>query len=141
MKQDGKSFYLLQVSDFHLSEDTKDSAKNALNAVIAKINEMNINIRYLIHTGDIINSKDIQQKIEKQYRTRLEDEKYDEILNKIVKQRFEITEEIMKELKKNLDVMQKNIIICCGNHDKVRYKTREILTLLRRLRKTIPKQL
>ena len=125
MRQDANSFYILQVSDFHISEESKDSAKKALTAVTDKINEMNINIRYLIHTGDIINSKDIRQKIEKQYGTGLEDEKYDERLDEIVRQRFEIAKEIMEEFEKSLDVMQKNIVICCGNHDKVRYKTRK----------------
>ncbi|OUO24915.1 metallophosphoesterase [Eubacterium sp. An3] len=125
MRRDANSFYILQVSDFHISEESKDSAKNALKAVTSKINEMNINIRYLIHTGDIINSKDIEQKIEKQYGSGIEDEEYDKRLDEIVKQRFEIAKEIMEEFKKDLDVMQKNIVICCGNHDKVRYKTRK----------------
>lgn len=125
MRQDVNSFYILQVSDFHISEESKDSAKKALMAVTDKISKMKINIRYLIHTGDIINSKDISQKIEKQYGTGVEDEKYDERLDEIAKQRFEIAEEIMGEFEKGLDVMQKNIVICCGNHDKVRYKTRK----------------
>ena len=125
MRQDINSFYILQVSDFHISEDSKDSAKNALRAVTDKIKEMKINIRYLIHTGDIINSKDISQKIEEQYGTKLTPEEYDERLDKIAKQRFKIAEELIEDFEKNLDVMQKNIVICCGNHDKVRYKTRK----------------
>ena len=125
MRQDINSFYIWQVSDFHISEDSKDSAKNALRAVTDKIKEMKINIRYLIHTGDIINSKDISQKIEEQYGTKLTPEEYDERLDKIAKQRFKIAEELIEDFEKNLDVMQKNIVICCGNHDKVRYKTRK----------------
>ena len=125
MRHDVNSFYILQVSDFHISEESKDSAKNALRAVTDKINEMNIDIRYLIHTGDIINSKDISQKIEGKYGAELKNEEYDDYLDKIVKQRFKIAEEIIGEFEKNLDVMQKNIVICCGNHDKVRYKTRK----------------
>lgn len=121
MRQDANSFYILQVSDFHISEESKDSAKNALRAVTDKIKEMNINIKYLIHTGDIINSKDISQKIE----VHCENEEYDKRLDEIVKQRFKIAEEIMEEFINKLDVMRKNIIICCGNHDKVRYKTRK----------------
>ena len=125
MGQDSNSFYILQVSDFHISEESEDSAKKALEAVTDKINEMNINIRYLVHTGDIINSKDISQKIEEKYGTGLKDEEYDGYLDKIITERFKIAEEIMEEFKKNLDVMHKNIVICCGNHDKVRYKTRK----------------
>lgn len=125
IRQDANSFYILQVSDFHISEESKDSAKKALKAVTDKISEMNINIRYLIHTGDIINSKDIRQKIEQLQGTKIEDEKYDERLDEIIKQRFEIAKEIMKKFERDLDVMQKNIVVCCGNHDKVRYKTRK----------------
>ena len=73
MRQEINSFYILQVSDFHISEDSEESAKKALKAVTDKINEMNINIRYLIHTGDIINSKDINQKIQERYGKELED--------------------------------------------------------------------
>ena len=125
MREDVNSFYILQVSDFHISEDSEDSAKKALKAVTDKINEMNINIRYLIHTGDIINSKDINQKIEEKYGTGLKDEEYDDYLDEIVSKRFNIAIDIMKKFEKNLDVMQKNIVICCGNHDKVRYRIRK----------------
>ena len=125
MRQDTNSFYILQVSDFHISEDSEDSAKRALKAVTNKLDEMNINIRYLIHTGDVINSKDINQKIKKEYGTELQDKEYDQYLDKIVSKRFNIATDIMNEFEKNLDVMQKNIVICCGNHDKVRYKTRK----------------
>ena len=47
MKQNTNSFYILQVSDFHISEDSKNNADAALKAVTDKISEMNINIKYL----------------------------------------------------------------------------------------------
>lgn len=125
MKQDVNSFYILQVSDFHISEDSEENAKKALRAVTDKIGEMNINIRYLIHTGDIINSKDINKIIDEEYGIEVTDEEYDGYLEEIVSKRFNIAETIMKEFEKNLDVMQKNIVICCGNHDKVRYRIRK----------------
>ena len=125
MRHDANSFYILQVSDFHISEESKDSAKNALKAVTDKIKEMKIDIRYLIHTGDIINSKDINQKIEEKYGIELKNEEYDKCLDEIVSQRFEIAKEIFGEFEEKLDVMRKNIVICCGNHDKVRYRTRK----------------
>lgn len=124
MRQEVNSFYILQTSDFHISESSEESAKKALKAVTDKINELNINIRYLIHTGDIINSKDINQTIEKQYGTELTAEEYDDYLEKIVSKRFRIATALVKEFENKLDVMRKNIIICCGNHDKVRYKVK-----------------
>lgn len=125
MRHDIDSFYILQVSDFHISEESQDAAKKALSAVTDKINEMNIDIRYLIHTGDIINSKDINQKIEEKYGTEVEDGEYDKHLDEIVEKRFTIAKEVLEGFEKKLDVMRKNIVICCGNHDKVRYKTRK----------------
>lgn len=125
MRQDTNSFYILQVSDFHISEESEKSAKKALSAVTDKINEMNINIRYLIHTGDIINSKDISKKIEEMHGATMTDAEYDKYLDEIVSKRFEIAREIMEKFEKSLDVMQKNIVICCGNHDKVRYRTKK----------------
>lgn len=125
MRQDANSFYILQVSDFHISEESEKSARKALEAVTNIISEMNINIRYLIHTGDIINSKDISQKIEEEQGTDLKEEEYDKYLDGIVTKRFAIAKDIMKEFENRLDVMQKNIIICCGNHDKVRYKIKK----------------
>ena len=59
MIQNKSSFYILQVSDFHISEDTKENAECALEAISNKIKEMKMDIRYLIHTGDVINSSDI----------------------------------------------------------------------------------
>lgn len=125
MRENVNSFYILQVSDFHISEDSEESAKKALEAVTNKIKEMGVNIRYLIHTGDIINSKDINKKIEEKHGTTVTEEKYDDYLEEIVVKRFDIAKNIMQQFEKNLDIMQKNIIICCGNHDKVRYKVRK----------------
>lgn len=107
MRQQSNSFYILQVSDFHISEESKDSARKALKAVTDKISAMNINIRYLIYTGDMINSKDISNKISQQYGTDLKDETYDNYVYSIVVKRFGIAKEIMEEFVKNLDIMQK----------------------------------
>lgn len=120
MRHDMNSFYILQISDFHISEESEDSAKKALKALVDKIKEMHINIKYLIHTGDMINSGDIEERLKE-----FSGEEYDKYLEKIVSERFEIAKGIMEDLQKDLDVMQKNVIVCCGNHDKARYKQRE----------------
>ena len=122
MKRTTKSFYILQVSDFHICENSEDDAKAALAALTQKLKEMDIDISYLIHTGDIINSKDMKDKIEQEYGMELSDEEYDSQLSKLASKRFEIAKEIMQGLIKELDILNKNIVICCGNHDKVRYR-------------------
>ena len=125
MRKYGNSIYILQVSDFHISEESQKSAEEALNAVTSRLKEMNISISYLVHTGDIINSKDIKAKIEQEHGTELKDEEYDDFLDKIVLDRLTIAETIMNNFIKDLDVLQKNIVICCGNHDKVRYRSKK----------------
>ena len=67
MRKDTNSFYILHVSDFHISEESQKSAEEALSAVAGKLKEMDISISYLIHTGDIINSRDINAKIEQEH--------------------------------------------------------------------------
>lgn len=50
------SVYVLHVSDFHISQESKNDAEKALMALIDALEKENISISYLIHTGDIINS-------------------------------------------------------------------------------------
>lgn len=125
MIKDTNSFYILQVSDFHLSEESKEVAKDALVTLKDKLNEMDIRISYLIHTGDVINSRDISLKIEQEHGSSISDEEYDTYLEKIVTERFKIAKEIMDEFIKSIDVLRNNIIVCCGNHDKVRFKKKK----------------
>ena len=122
MIQNKSSFYILQVSDFHISEDTKENAECALEAISNKIKEMKMDIRYLIHTGDVINSSDIESKIQEKHKKQLSDEEYNKELEKEVIGRFGIAEEIMTKFSDSLDITHKNRIICCGNHDKARYR-------------------
>lgn len=119
MKKDGNACYILQVSDFHISENSAEEARKALKAVSDKLAEMDIHIKYLIHTGDVINAKDVATMINPN------DENYDNCLEGIISKRFDTATRIVNEFVGNLDVLRKNTIICCGNHDKVRYQSKE----------------
>lgn len=57
--------FILHVSDFHLSTDTKELefARAALKKLADKLNEEGIKISYVIHTGDVIDSSDLYEKI------------------------------------------------------------------------------
>lgn len=125
MRKDSNSFYVLQVSDFHITEDSRESAENALNALKSTLKEMNIRISYLIHTGDIINSRDLEEKIKEKYGEELIEDEYDDYLDQIVSKRLDIAKKIITDFVKDLDIVQKNIVICCGNHDKVRYRKKK----------------
>lgn len=125
MERSTGAFFILHLSDFHISDQSSKEAKSALNAITEKLKDEKINIKYLIHTGDVINSNDIEAKIIKKYGKSLDNKEYDEYLEKIVKRRFNIAKNIVKNFTRELDILPKNIIICCGNHDKLRYKKKE----------------
>lgn len=112
MRHEGDSFYILHVSDFHISENSDEAAKAALKAVTDKIKEMNINVKYLIHTGDMIDSRDLKEETDDKKET-------------AARSRFQKAKSIIMDLKKELDITQKNMIICCGNHDIIRYKNKD----------------
>lgn len=120
------SVYILHVSDFHISEESKGDAESVLKALAEKLGENNICVSYLIHTGDIINSSDLEQNILHGWDLMVIPEErlleYDGKLKSLVSNRFGIAKKIMEEFIKNLGVSNKNVIICCGNHDKVRYR-------------------
>lgn len=109
MRHEGDSFYILHVSDFHISENSDEAAKAALKAVTDKIKEMNINVKYLIHTGDVIDSRDLEEETDNKKET-------------AARSRFQKAQSIIMDLKQELDITQKNMIICCGNHDIIRYQ-------------------
>ena len=91
-------------------------------APTSKLKEMDINVSYMIHTGDIINSNDIREIIEHEEGQDVTEEVYDTRLEEIVTNRLDIAKKIINEFTKGLDILQKNIVICCGNHDKFRYR-------------------
>ena len=57
--------YLLHVSDFHLSEDENllKHAKLALSELAKTLRDKGIHIDYLVHTGDVIDSSDVFEKV------------------------------------------------------------------------------
>lgn len=57
--------YLLHVSDFHLSEDENllEHAKLALSELAKTLRDKGIHIDYLVHTGDVIDSSDVFEKV------------------------------------------------------------------------------
>lgn len=51
-----KTKYILHVSDFHLSDENEEFARNCLKFLCDAIDEKNITVDYLFHTGDIIDA-------------------------------------------------------------------------------------
>ena len=77
MKNDNYLFrYLLHVSDFHISDEGPkiDHVNRALSALVKALRDKGIQIDYLIHTGDVIDSIDVFDKVAES------NEKYSEYL-------------------------------------------------------------
>lgn len=138
--------YILQVSDFHLTENRDGIEK--LYELADFIVASNYEVENLVHTGDFIDSKYICEKIgkaiidkynteftkdyvydEKTFETeiRLANNKNNAIIteyNKLLKQEsknaFNIAQEVFSNFTNKLGVAMKDVVICCGNHDKIR---------------------
>lgn len=141
--------FILHVSDFHLTDDENDKrhALNALNALTTKLAKKGIKVDYLVHTGDVINSSDLYQKIaeknnllEKYAKSELgkknekifdskkfekegkekEKEDFNSDLKEITKKRFDTAKEVLEQFVTDLNLSVGNVAICCGNHDALR---------------------
>lgn len=138
--------FILHVSDFHITEkdDGKKLAQDALKAVAQKLRDHNINVDYLVHTGDVINSSDLHHMAADGVLTSPESRKkyfsgdrfnfstftteaneeekkaFDRLVWERSKKRFRLAENIMSQFISDLNVSNGNVIICCGNHDALR---------------------
>lgn len=140
--------FILHVSDFHLTdnEDDIEYAKNALKSLTDKLVSENIKVDYLVHTGDIIESGDLYEKVAEElnldssFFSKDEDsqrilfdenifvnkadgkqkKKFNSKLIEITRQRFKKAEEVFKGFVSDLNISFGSIVICCGNHDALR---------------------
>ena len=143
--------YLLHVSDFHLTEDIQAGkhADAALDALVSKLQASNIQIDYLVHTGDVIDSSDIFYTVATEnpeyieYTKTVEDENgkpeclfdadrfskeasldekraFDALVNKRMIARFSEAEQLLRGFISRLNIAPGNTAICCGNHDVLR---------------------
>lgn len=138
--------FLLHVSDFHLTEkDTeREIANAALNEIAKKLRKERIKIDYLVHTGDIIDSKDFHQQayqyvknlpgITHSYNTENDfsfelfsknasiEEKsaFNHKISELTRAHFDQAREVFSNFMSETNVAPGNVVICCGNHDSMR---------------------
>ena len=122
MNKYGNMRFLLHVSDFHIQNDPPKKAVSktdgnkqlsisaattlsALKAVSDKLFSQNIQVDYLVHTGDIIHSSDIKNAADP---------------TAVRSERFDLAEMVMKDIMSEFNIPAGNVIICCGNHDVIR---------------------
>lgn len=136
---------ILQLSDFHITEENFDLAKKRINELANVIKEENIKVDVLIFCGDFVDARYISTKSLNDYAEErgLEQDKeleyytsnsgFYEEYNKIVHEKYVdlidksviVLSEIRNELKKGNNNLQ--LIVCCGNHDRLRnYPLNEI---------------
>lgn len=155
--------YILHVSDFHLSLENEDFARECLKFLCDSIDDKNITIDYLIHTGDIIDAPrsystaigDLEREdsslgwIRQKY---LSDDGFDEnefikdprltanILQRMNNHIFENAENTftniagtVKEFLANIRVRKRYTYFCVGNHDTIRPLLTESTDICNRL--------
>lgn len=106
---------ILHVSDFHLHNNENYDQRQVVNKVTEMINYLkssDMPIGYLVMTGDVIDQKYINNKLEM-----ISEEEKNNARKEMMEIAFEAGAEIFKLFIHDLDVKSKNIIIACGNHD------------------------
>jgi len=146
MDIENTSHFILHVSDFHLT-DNKDEIKHAQNALEALVNKLSfekINVDYLVHTGDVIDSSDLYKKAaqeldleskyfsdnetkklfnENQFRensSNEEKQKFNLKLKELTEKRFDEARKVFEKFILDLNIPSGNVVICSGNHDVMR---------------------
>lgn len=104
---------ILHLSDLHITSDMPlPEANPFITELLHKIKQLFPKINVIVFTGDLIDSKKIMDKIENEPSNRIE-----ELWNKEASLAFELGIKYLKHIKKELNVSDKNIVICVGNHD------------------------
>lgn len=142
--------YILHMSDFHFGKDLT-LEKTRLDDLAIWINSNQIHIDYLVFTGDMIDAPTIQAEcIRKIKRTNAEKYKdlnptddndiilkniraagsdaisiYDNILRQATLQNMKQAGEIFKKFIKQINLDNRRVVLCCGNHDRMRFAAEE----------------
>lgn len=126
---------ILHISDFHLTPNT-DKTEEISNKIKKLIEKLNGPVDIIVYTGDIIDFKYINEKLEKEYELILDKnknivnkskiKKFQEIRKKLLKESFDFSEQFFRQLKDGLlykydTNKRKNerFVFCCGNHDRI----------------------
>ena len=126
--------FLLHISDFHLRPDytpengnkllTPEKATiSAIEAIAKKLRKENIQIDYMIHTGDVIDANNVGKKYFETILNQLKTPAGTDYLiyrtqNKDTRaSKFESAHTIFESILKQLNIPAGNAIVCCGNHD------------------------
>lgn len=140
--------YILHMSDLHYGQDTAKE-KERIHSLAKWINDNNIKITFIVFTGDMIDAPAIKreclsyayEKYPKLFKLDGNDEKTNEkealniirdavqeVVDDYNRQLFEVTSkkmteagELFNEFVREIGVGASNVVLCCGNHDRMRY--------------------
>ena len=105
---------ILQLSDFHIKLSMGLPEKNYVFTSLVKfLKEQKLENTILVYNGDVIDSKSIAEKINKQC-SQLEKRK---IWENEARKAFDLAKKYFRYLVTELNIPNNRIIICCGNHD------------------------
>jgi len=143
--------YILHMSDFHFGRDL-ELEKQRLTDLATWITENNIPIKYLVFTGDMIDAPTIQvncvKKLKKTYPTEFSELKpssdcdivlsyvrnagtsyisfYNDQLRQITLRSMRQAGEFFLDFINKIKVDKSNVVLCCGNHDRIRFAGEEV---------------
>lgn len=138
--------YILHMSDFHFGKNMKIE-QGRLDELAMWIENSDINIKYLIFTGDIIDAQVLQadcvKKLKKEYSEEFKDLKptddpnivldsiraagndcidfYDNLVRETTLIRIKQAGKIFLSFIDRIGVDKQNVVLCCGNHDRMRF--------------------
>lgn len=142
--------YILHMSDFHFGRDPA-LERTRLDDLATWIKSNQIHIDYLVFTGDMIDAPTIQTEcIRKLKKIDLEKFKnlkptddndiilshiraagsdiisiYDDVLRQVTIQSMKQAGEIFIDFVKQINLDNRRVVLCCGNHDRMRFATED----------------
>lgn len=137
---------ILHMSDFHLGKNMKIE-KDRLDELAMWIENSDLSIKYLIFTGDIIDAQVLQaecvRKLKKEYSEKFKELKpndspnivvdsiraagddciefFDNLIRETTLSRMKQAGEIFRSFIDRIGVDRRNVVLCCGNHDRIRF--------------------
>lgn len=105
---------LLQLSDFHIKEGMPEPVNNPIiKSLVSFLKDLKLGNIILVYNGDVIDAKTIEEKIP----VGASESEKQELWDKEAEKAFKKAEKYFDYIMKGLNIDNRHVVICCGNHD------------------------